>query len=74
MTPPLAESGMREVGVAAVVVEDGAEEVVVVLAEGVEAGLDGVARDRRGDGGLCAGVVGGAVGGGGYGMSLGLDS
>ena len=45
MTPPWAESGMEKLAVAAVVVEDGAEEVVVVLAEGVEAGLDGVARD-----------------------------
>ena len=57
--------GYGEVGVAAAVVEDGAEEVVVMLAEGVEAGLDGVARDCRGDGGLCAAVVRGAVGGGG---------
>ena len=37
-----------------------------MLAEGVEAGLDGVARDRGGDGSLRAAVVGGAVGGGGY--------
>jgi hypothetical protein len=58
--------GDAEVGVAAVIVEDCAEEVGVVLAEGVDAGLEGVARDGRGDGGLGAGVVGGAVGGGGY--------
>ena len=32
---------------AAAVVEDGAEEVVVVLAEGVDAGLEGVAGDLR---------------------------
>ncbi len=36
-----------------------------MLTEGVEAGLDGVARDRCGDGGLRAAVCGGAVGGGG---------
>ena len=72
MTPPVAESGMREVRVAAVVVEDGAEEVGVVLAEGVEAGLDGVARDGGGDGGLGSGVVGGAVGGGGDGSVVGV--
>ena len=44
-TPPEAGVGHGEVGVPAAVVEDGAEEVAVVLAEGVEAGLDGVARD-----------------------------
>ena len=43
--------GNAEVLVAAVV-EDGSEEIAVVLAEAVEAGLDGVARDIRGDGGL----------------------
>ena len=59
---------------AAAVVEDCAEEVAVVLAEGVEAGLQGVACDLGGDGGLRAGVVGGAVEVVATGMSLGLDS
>ena len=64
--------GFGEVGVAAVVVEDRAEEIVVVLAEGVEAGLEGVARDRRGDRSLRAAVGRGAIGGGGYGGVVGV--
>ena len=43
-----------------------------MLAEGVEAGLDGVARDGGSDGGLGTGVVGGAVGGGGDGSVVGV--
>src|ERR1700722_17199369 len=43
-----------------------------MLAEGVEACLDGVAGDLGGDVGLCSGVGGAAVGGGGYGDVVGV--
>ena len=70
MTPPT-RSGMREGGIAGAVVEDRAEEVGVVLAEAVEAGLQGVAGDSVVMRSLRAGVGGGAVGGGGDGRVVG---
>ena len=58
----------------AAVVEDGGEPVVVVLTEGVEACLQGVARDGGRESGLRTGVVGGAMDGGGDGDVVGVGA
>ena len=45
-----------------------------MLTEGVEAGVQGVARDGGGKTGLCTGVGGGAMGGGGDGDVAGVGA